>query len=82
MRISYIKSKNDTESFILPKILGKKVIELEDIESVDKNIDNLVESKYNTIVLSNEVAGFSESIIKKYYNSKDVNIIIAPSKRI
>ena len=31
MRISYIKSKNDTESFILPKILGKKVIDLEDI---------------------------------------------------
>lgn len=82
MKVSYIKSKNDLESFKIPKILGINVVELENVEKVDENINELVNKKYNTIVLSNEVAGFSESIIKKYYNSKDINIIIAPSKRI
>lgn len=82
MRISYIKSKNDLESFRIPQFLGSKVVELDNVEKVDESIDNLIGLKYNTIVLSNEVAGFSESIMKKYYNSKKINIIIAPSKRI
>ncbi len=59
-----------------------KVCELEDLEKTDEVISELIQKNYRTIFLSNEVAGFSEDIIKKYRNHHDVNIIIAPSKRI
>lgn len=58
-----------------------KVLELEKNEEVDIKIEELIKDDYKNIILSNEVAGFSEDIIKKYSNSKDVNIYIAPSKR-
>ena len=45
-----------------------------------KKIQKLVDKDYRTIVISNELAGFSEDIIKKYNKSKNVNIIIASSK--
>ena len=57
------------------------VIELEQNEEVDSKINELVKNNYKNIILSNEVAGFSEDIIKKYSNNKDINIYIAPSKR-
>lgn len=34
----------------------------------------------DTIIVTNEVAGFSEDIIKKYNKNKSINIIIAPNK--
>lgn len=49
-------------------------------EDVDKTMENLVKQNCNMIVLSNEIAGFSEDIIKKYQNNKEVNIIISPRK--
>lgn len=63
------------------KGLGFDVIELDDLEKTDIEIDKLVNEKYKTIILTNEVAGFSENIIKKYNKSDEINIIIAPSKR-
>ena len=36
--------------------------------------------QYDTIVISNEVAGFSEDIIKKYKNNKNVKIVISFNK--
>lgn len=56
------------------------VYEINDLEKTDEKIRELVEQKYNTIVISNEVASFSGDIIKKYNKSEDVNIIIAPGK--
>lgn len=58
-----------------------KVVELEQNEEVDNTIKELIENDYKNIVLSSEVAGFSEDIIKKYRNDKNINIYIAPSKR-
>jgi len=43
-------------------------------------MQELASQNYNMIVLSNEIAGFSEDIIKKYQKNKDINIIISPRK--
>lgn len=81
MKMSWICSKQDTKSFRFPKNMGMDVFELEDLEKTDEKIQELVDEKYHTIVLSNEVAGFSESIIKKYAKNDEINIIIAPRKK-
>ena len=81
MQISWLKSKNDKESFKIFKGLGFPVYELEELENTDKKLTELIESDYKTIVVSNEVAGFSENIIKRYDKNPDVSIIIASSKR-
>ncbi len=80
MGISWLKSANDDKSFKMFKNLGMAVYEIEDLDKTDEKIKELVEQKYNTIVVSNEVASFSEDIIKKYNKTEDINIIIAPSK--
>ena len=82
MKITFIKYKNDIESFNFFKGIGAKVYELEDLEKTDILLGKLVKENIKTIVISNEVASFSEDIIKKYKNSENFNIIIAPSKRI
>lgn len=80
MKISWLKLKGDANSFKLFKTIGFDVYDVEEPEDTDKTIRNLVEKNYKTIVLSNELAGFSEDIIKKYKKSENVNIIIATSK--
>lgn len=80
MAISWLKSSNDNKSFKLFKGLGMDVYEINDLEKTDEKIKELIEQKYNTIVISNEVANFSEDIIKKYNKTADINIIIAPSR--
>lgn len=82
MKISCIKSKKDNASFNFFKDIGMKIFELDDLEKTDEVISELVKNNYTTIFVSNEVAGFSEDIIKKYQKNKTVSIIIAPSKRI
>lgn len=81
MKISWIKAKQDTRSFRIPKNMGLDVFEIEDLEQTDHKIEELVQNKYNTIILSNDVAGFSEDIIKKYAKNEEINIIIAPRKK-
>lgn len=80
MKISCIKSNTDNESFKFFKGIGCNIVELSDLEKVDNEINSLIDRKYKTIILSNDVAGFSEDIIKKYRNQEDINIIIAPRK--
>ena len=80
MRVSCIKSNKDTESFNFLKSVGCNIVELSDLDNVDNTIKNLINDRYQTIILSNAVAGFSEDIIKKYRTKENVNIIIAPSK--
>ena len=79
MAMSWIKSSKDNKSFKVFKSLGMDVYEIDDLEKTDDKIRELVEQKYDTIVLSNEVASFSEDIIKKYGRAENINIIIAPS---
>lgn len=81
MAISWLKSSNDNKSFKLFKGLGMDVYEINDLEKTDDKIKELVNQKYNTIVISNEVANFSEDIIKKYNRTENVNIIIAPKRK-
>ena len=47
---------------------------------MDKVLENLIENDYKTFFVTNEVAGYSQDLFKKYYNSKDINIIIAKTK--
>ncbi len=81
MRISWLKAKDDEKSFKFQKNMGFDVYEIEDLEKTDNKINELVEKKYHTIILSNEIAGFSTDIIKKYSKSDTVNIIIANNKK-
>ena len=80
MKISWIKQENDNKSFITAEKLGMNVCKLENPEDVDSVIKQLINDNYKTIILSNEMAGFSEDIIKKYQNDSKVNIIITPRK--
>jgi hypothetical protein len=81
IKISWIRSSVDKKSFKIFKNIGLDVVELDNLEDTDLKIKELVESKYSYIVVSSEVAGFSEDIIKKYKKNEGVNIIIASSKR-
>ena len=80
MKISWIKQENDNENFITAEKLGMNVCKLENPEEVDNTIKQLISEDYKTIILSNEMAGFSEDIIKKYQNDSKVNIIITPRR--
>lgn len=82
MKISYIKYKNDKKSFMIPKALGFEVLEIDEPDDIDKKIEELKEKKYTSIIISNELASFSENIINKYAETSKLNIIIAPTKRI
>lgn len=80
MSISWLKSSNDNRSFKIFKNLGFDVFEVNDLDKTDEKIKELVDKKYTTIVLSNEVASFSGDIINKYNKKENINIIIAPRK--
>lgn len=81
MKISWIKAENDNYSFKLFKGLGFDVFELENPEETDAKLKELLNKNYDTIVISNELASFSEDIIKKYNKKENVNIIITPAKK-
>lgn len=80
MKISWVKYKEDKKNFAVFKGLGFPVYELEDLEKTDSLIKKLINENCETIVLTNEVASFSEDIIKKYDKKDEINIIIIPNK--
>lgn len=80
MKITLLKGSNDKKSFRLFETLGAKVNTVDDLEKTDEKIQELIRQNYTTIIMTNEVAGFSESIIKKYNRTNDIKIIIAPPK--
>lgn len=80
MKISWLKLKEDKNSFKLFKNIGFDVYEIEEPENTDEKIRELVNNQYHTIVITNELAGFSQDIIKKYNKQKDINIIIAANR--
>ena len=57
------------------------VYDINNLEETDMKINELINKNYKTIIISNEVASFSEDIVKRYNKSQNVNIIIAPSKQ-
>ncbi len=80
LKISWIKTKNDTESFKIFQNLGFDVYNLEEPENTDDKIKELIDNNCKTIVLSNEIASFSKDIITKYNKQDDISIIIASGK--
>lgn len=82
MKISWLKYEKDKDSFKLPEALGLDVYKLTDLEESDKKIEKLIKDNYKTIIISNDVAGFSENIIKKYDKNPNVKIVISIDKDI
>lgn len=80
MKLSWVKYEKDTKSFKLPEALGFDVFKLQDLEQTDNTIKKLIKQNYDTIIISNEVAGFSEDIIKKYQKDKEIKIVISLNK--
>ena len=80
MRISWIKTSNDNNSFKVFENLGFDVYRLNEPDETDTKIEELIKNDCKTIILSNEIAAFSEDIITKYKNNDDVSIIIASNK--
>ena len=66
MKISWIKYEKDEESFKMPENLGFDVLKLQDLEKTDEVLQNLINNKCHTIIISSDVAAFSEDLIKKY----------------
>lgn len=77
MKISWLKTKNDTKSFKIFQNLGFDVYNLEEPEKIDNKIKELIDNNCKTIILSNEIASFSKDIIAKYNKQDDISIIIA-----
>ena len=82
MRISWLKLDNDNKNFRIPANLGMDVFSVNSTENVDNKIDELIERNYNTIIVSNDVAGLSEKINKEYLYNKNVNIVISRDRDI
>lgn len=80
MKISWIKQENDNKNFNIVERLGMNVCKLQNPEDIDRTMEKLINQNYNTLVLSNELASFSQDIIKKYSNSEDIKIIISSRK--
>lgn len=80
MKMSWIKYEKDDISFKVPEKLGFDVFKLDEPEEADNKIKELIDKRYDTIILTSEIAGFSEDIIKKYNKDRNVNIIIAQDK--
>ena len=79
MKISFIKYEKE-ENYFVPKLLGMSVTEIKIPEEIDDKIEELKNQNYTTIVISNELASFSEKIINKYKYDNGLNIIITPTK--
>ena len=82
MKISWLKYEKDKDSFKLLEALGLDVYKLTDLEESDKKIEELIKNDYKTIIISNDVASFSENIIKKYDKNPNVKIVISIDKDI
>ncbi len=80
MKISWMKYEKDDISFKVPEKLGFDVFKIENPELTDNKIKELINKRYDTIILTNEIAGFSEDIVKKYSRDRNINIIIARDK--
>ena len=80
MKLSYIRYKDDQETFKIPKRLGMDVFELEHPEQIDEQIKQLKNEKYNAIIIPDDLASFSDDIIKKYRKDQTINIFIVPKK--
>jgi len=80
MKVSWIKYEKDKKSFKIPEALGFDIYKLSQPEKIDEKLNQLMRQEYRMIVVSDEIASFSQDIIKKYNKDKNINIIIASNK--
>lgn len=78
MKLSWIKLEKDHQNFQMAEKLGMSVQHLQSPEQIDEKLEELIKQDYDTIMISNELAGFSENIIKKYQKENRIKIIISP----
>lgn len=78
MKIAWIKQENDKQNFRMVEKLGIPIERIQDPEQIDEIIENLRQNHKDTIIISNELAGFSQDIIKKYQKDEEIKIIIGP----
>lgn len=81
MKISFLKYYKNKETFQFAKRLGLDILEIQEPEKIDKVIDHLKEKHYDTIVMEDELASFSENMVYKYKNDNAINIIILPNSK-
>lgn len=77
MKISFIKYEKE-QKYQIPKTIGINVEEILEPEQVDNKIKELKDKEYTTIVISNELASFSDKIISRYKYDNAIKIIILP----
>ncbi len=82
MKISFIKYKDDKNRYKIAKMIGMDVFEISQPEEIDKQIEELEKQEYNTIFIPNNLASFSDSIVKKYRNTENLKIIITPTSNL
>ena len=59
MKITWMKGQNDKDSFKMFERMGMDICKIEDLETTDEKLKELINQKYTRIVMTNEVAGFS-----------------------
>ena len=78
MKLAWIKYDKES-NFEKLEELGFNIVKLhnlEELDNTDQKIDELIRKDYNTIVITNQVAGYSENMIDKYSKMEDIRIII------
>ena len=80
MKISFLKTTQDKESYKIAQGFGMDIFEIDDPEGIDNKIQELRQAKYTTIFIPSDLASFSENIIKQYQYDPAIKIIITPSK--
>ena len=80
MKISFLKTTQDKESYKIAQGFGMDIFEIDDPERVDNKIQELKQAKYTTIFIPSDLASFSENIIKQYQYDPAIKIIITTSK--
>lgn len=81
MKISLIIDKNENKKHIMAQIFGLDVYELDNPEKIDTKIEQLKNQKYNVIFISDELAGFSQDVIRKYNYDNNLRIVIMPNRK-
>ena len=79
MDFYFLKYYKDKDGFNFWKKIGMNVLEIQEPEKIDEVIDKLDDNMPKTVILKDELASFSNSIISKYKNIPNLNIIIVPN---
>lgn len=81
MKISFIKYKEDKNRYKIAEGFGMEIVEINKPEEIDDKIEELKKQQYTTIVIPDELASFSEKLIKNYQYDPKINIVITPNKK-